>query len=322
PQPGDNLTVCDAEAHELFVLPLGKSLAMVAGNIGDQFPFAGGEAEEVGMADQMIGVFVMTGIVDEVADVVQDCRSLKNAAFPLHQPVWPGKHVKYLQGEPGHLHAVSSFDMTGVGKPENRLAPGAGSMLRRQHAVLPQAAQNQSLPDPPLIYHEKVRLAELKQFIDDHNPGNYDIGTVRVESGDGAELLEAFALQHGQQVHYVAAEDFVTMGRAVPLLATCQDHGGDGGDCPPGADDGSYSRVSPGKGLLEGFSDMAAQPFMGLRPRRFPLEKGFRQVHRPEVQGINLFHKPPDSGHQFQAAAADIDQQVSDPLHIEVVEGA
>src|SRR6185369_5975111 len=136
----------------------------------------------------------MTGVVDEVADIVQDCRRFENAALPLRQPVWPGKHVEYLQGEPGHLHAMVSFDMTGVGKPESRLAPAAGSMLQRQHAVLPQPPQNQSLPDPPLIYHEKVRLAELKQFIDDHNPGNYDIGAVRVESGDRAEFLETFAL--------------------------------------------------------------------------------------------------------------------------------
>src|SRR6185369_10710095 len=134
--------------------------------------------------------------------------------------------------------------------------------------------------------------------------------------------LEAFALQHCQQVHYVAAENFVAMSRAVPLLATCQDHGGNGGDCSPGADDGRDSRSPLGKGLFEGFSDMAAQPVMGLRPRCLSLEKGFRQINRSEIEGINLFHKPPDGGHQFEATAADIDQQVPASLHVEVVEGA
>ena len=59
------------KAGKVAVGFFGFGFAVVARQIGDDFPLARGEPEQVGVADQVVLVFVVLVVADEVTDIVQ-----------------------------------------------------------------------------------------------------------------------------------------------------------------------------------------------------------------------------------------------------------
>jgi hypothetical protein len=59
-------TIWFGEPRKTFMLLFRQRFAVVACNIGDNFPLAGSKSEKVRMANQMIGMFMVTRITDEV----------------------------------------------------------------------------------------------------------------------------------------------------------------------------------------------------------------------------------------------------------------
>lgn len=66
----DLILVLFAEVDEILMARFRFPLAVIAGDVGNQFALLGSEAEEVGVADQVIAVLVMSVIADEVADIM------------------------------------------------------------------------------------------------------------------------------------------------------------------------------------------------------------------------------------------------------------
>lgn len=81
----DELAVGRCQAHEGVMFLLRNRFAVIAGNIGNQLPLSGGEAEEVGMGDEMVGMFVVTGVVDKVADIMEDGRRFEKAFLVISE---------------------------------------------------------------------------------------------------------------------------------------------------------------------------------------------------------------------------------------------
>ena len=156
---------------------------MVAGYVGDQLALARGEAEEVGVADQVVGVLVVAGVIDEIADVVQQRGGLQKSHLPVGQAVTWRKGLEDLQGELGNLPGVPFVEMAGVGEFDGGIAPGAGGFVSGQQVLLAQSAQYQAFPDAALVDSQHVHLEIIHQLIHDGDPGDDDVGAVRVQAG-------------------------------------------------------------------------------------------------------------------------------------------
>ena len=69
------------EGHEVGVGFFGGGFAVVAGGVGEDVEFVEGEAFEVAVFDQVERVFVMAGVADVPADVVEQGCIFQKLAF-------------------------------------------------------------------------------------------------------------------------------------------------------------------------------------------------------------------------------------------------
>ncbi len=82
-----------------IVLALGERLAVIARNLGDQLALAGRETKQFRMADEMIGMFMVTAVGDKIADIVQQGGGLQQLAVRFFQVEGDGQRVKDGQGQ-------------------------------------------------------------------------------------------------------------------------------------------------------------------------------------------------------------------------------
>jgi hypothetical protein len=83
PQSGDRITTLLAEPGEFPVFLPGQCFTLVASHQCGKFPLSGCQAEQVGMADQVTGMFVMAVKGDDTADIVQERSRFQNTALIL-----------------------------------------------------------------------------------------------------------------------------------------------------------------------------------------------------------------------------------------------
>ncbi len=76
----DDASVVGLEGHEFAVLSFGLGTAVVSGGVGDDGDLSGGEAAEIAVDDEVVGVFVVFGVVHEVADIAEDRGGLNEFA--------------------------------------------------------------------------------------------------------------------------------------------------------------------------------------------------------------------------------------------------
>ena len=86
-QAADQQPVIRRKSVKGLMLPLGKRLAVIPGNVRDDLAFTRSEAKQIGVADQVVGMLVMARIVDEIAHVMQDGRRLEQPPCLLAKTV-------------------------------------------------------------------------------------------------------------------------------------------------------------------------------------------------------------------------------------------
>ncbi len=105
------------EAGEVVVPGLGESLAVVARQVGDDLPFARREIEQLGVADQVVGVLVVPVVADEVADIVQQGRRLQHLPGAVRRAAGSAaQRGEDRQGQLAHLLAMLFVTVAGAGK--------------------------------------------------------------------------------------------------------------------------------------------------------------------------------------------------------------
>lgn len=97
--------------------------AVIAGDVGDQFAFARGKAEQIGVADQMIGMTMVAIITDEVADIMKQAGGDEQVVVALIQSVTGGNGGKDGFCQAANLFGVLFVKATGPAELDQRFAP-------------------------------------------------------------------------------------------------------------------------------------------------------------------------------------------------------
>lgn len=72
-EPADEHLVLGSKAGKVLMLVLGQRLAVIAGDSCDELALPRGEAEQIRVADKVVGVLVMARIAYQVADIMEQC---------------------------------------------------------------------------------------------------------------------------------------------------------------------------------------------------------------------------------------------------------
>src|SRR6185369_13759558 len=155
-QTHDKRLILFFERLERQVLPFGNGLAVIPRHMGDQLPLAGRKTEQVGMANQVVGMLVVAAVADEVAGIVEDGRSLQKLAFSLFQTEGQRQRVEYGNRQMGHMAGVSFIHVAGMGELHDRILPGAWSRGLRHEPVPFHGTYDEPLADAAFIYHQPV----------------------------------------------------------------------------------------------------------------------------------------------------------------------
>ena len=112
-QPGQHpngVLIAGAEPGELDMPRLGRALAVVPGDEGDDLDLVVGEADQhVGVADDVVRVLVVSRVGDEQPDIGQQPGGLEQLLVLLAQPVQLARGVEQREGETGGVFGVGAF---------------------------------------------------------------------------------------------------------------------------------------------------------------------------------------------------------------------
>src|SRR6476659_5927431 len=88
---------------------------VVAGDIRDHQKLLGRKAAQLTVGDQVIGMLVMRAFVDEVSDVMKDCRKFEPVPLSVSQVMEPLCLVEEPQGKRGDVEAVGFRHLAAAG---------------------------------------------------------------------------------------------------------------------------------------------------------------------------------------------------------------
>jgi len=189
----DKEPVLGDEPGKTLMLFLRQGFTVIAGDMGDEFPLPGSEAEQVGMPDQVVGVLVVARITDEIADVMEKRRRFEHLPILFAEAERCFEYSEDLQGQPGHLAGMHFIVMAGTGEFEHCVPPVSRLPLRGEEVMPFQSLQDQSFPDPPFVYLQKVRLEKIHQLVNHDYPGDNDVRPVRIQSRHRFSLLQVLS---------------------------------------------------------------------------------------------------------------------------------
>ncbi len=87
------------EIAEIRMARIGRALAVIAGEVRDDRPLFRRQAHDVGVLDEVVAVFVVTRVVNVIADVVQDGSRAQEHSIANAERVHGLKVVEQLRGE-------------------------------------------------------------------------------------------------------------------------------------------------------------------------------------------------------------------------------
>ena len=151
-------------------MPVGRERpAVVAGDVGDQVALAGGEAVQVGVADQVQRVLVVGRLAHREADVVEQPGHLEQPPLGRPEAVQGTGLVEQRQGQGGHLASVGLVPGVPAGEVEHR--PAAPRVVRRRRRR-PGVAAGQLGDDHPFAQRPR-RQHQLAETEGLHDQGGH-----------------------------------------------------------------------------------------------------------------------------------------------------
>lgn len=298
------------EGEELGVAGGGHGLAVVAAEEGDFEALVGGEAGEIGVGDDVVGVLVVAHAVDGVAGVAKVGGGFEKAALFGGEAVPGLEGGEELAGEEGDLAGVLEVDAEAAGEllDEGALfvieaeAGGAG-------AAVGEVAED-AVAEAGGAVGEVGDGEAFEDSGEDGDAGDNDLGAAGADAGElaavvegeGGELLEeAVDLGEGgaAAVGFVAAGAGDTVGGA--------DDGGGGGGGADGAGEVAVFDAAGDDG--EFFVDEVLEAAEVGGGGRIVLEEGGVEADGAEGAGEGELEDAAIGLDDFGGASADVDDE-------------
>ena len=204
-----------AQGHELQVRGLGRALAVIAGDLGDQLDLTVGESLElIAVADHVVRVPVVRRVADEEAHVVEEAGSLEQVAVVEVELVDGGGGVEDLERQVGGSLNVADVLVVHLRHAEDRLPADVAQVVEAGRADGGSPVEEDPLPQRGLRHRHLLDGQTVEDLLEQHHAGDDDVLPPVVESGNPGSVIGARDARDG--VHYtregVAADD-LTVGR-------------------------------------------------------------------------------------------------------------
>ena len=143
------------------------------------------QRQPVGVHDELVAVLVVPPVAHQLTDVVQQCRRLEQRAL-LRRCSRAPRRAGRRAGARGSAPA-----RRGAGRPGSarRTRAARGGDRCRPGVVGARHLQQQALAQAERAHRDAARIGEVEQFRGDGEPGEDDVGALRVEPRDVAALL-------------------------------------------------------------------------------------------------------------------------------------
>ena len=162
---------------EIGVFFLRASAAMIAGNVGDQFQLVRLEAGQSAVENQVIAVFVVLIVVDQIPDILQLRGRFQQRLVGRIEPERLGQLAENRAGQGRHLLAMGQIDTTAGRECQGRRGPiGRKAQTLAQRAI--DHGQQQTIVHATGVHLQAVDLAAPHDGIDDGQSGDDDIDTI------------------------------------------------------------------------------------------------------------------------------------------------
>ena len=272
---------------------------MVAGHQRHELPLPFGEAGDVAVRDQVVGVLVVLAVAHGASHVVEQGRRLQDGSRRRRQHVEPGQVVEEGERHPRHLVGVHLVE--GEAPPQR---PGclAGAGVGRVATLPLQHVHEQALSQPGLDGGDALQPEPVHDRLEDDRSGDDDLAAPGVE--DPPPLVEPHPGEHLD-----GAPDALSGGHPAPALGGEGDDGADG----PRASERAARVREPRQGALEGLRGEGAHEVEPLRGHLAHRVEGLGETHRAdgdaeEARGV-VAHRDRELG----GAAADVHHEVAGP---------
>ena len=120
------------ELREIVMVHSGRRFAVIARDVGDHGDLISRESAQPGVADQVVGVFVVPLKRNVHARFMEESGTLEELALAGLEHVQVLELIEHPQRETGHMRGVGHVDVRPLGQLQNRGAPNAG----RRHGLL------------------------------------------------------------------------------------------------------------------------------------------------------------------------------------------
>ena len=178
----NGLAVGCIEVHELGVARLGRALAVVASDEGDELDLGIGEPDELGVADDVVRVQVVLGVRDHQADVRQESSSLQQVATRLVEAVDVAAGVEQLDGQTGHVFAVGGVVVAAGRQVAHRSESHVAERVELEPPVTLDRVEEHALAQGVVAEREALDVEHLGDSLEDQRAGEDDVRPRRVEA--------------------------------------------------------------------------------------------------------------------------------------------
>ncbi len=180
----DQRLVIGRQGHELGVGTLGRALAVIPGDLGDELDLTVGESGElIAVADDVVGVLVVRGVGDEQSHVVQQRRRLQQVACGEVETVGLVERIEQRQREIGGGLDVRDVLVEDLGHTQHRLAADVAEVTERRFAVAHRHVQEHPLAQGGLGHGHRFDGEPVEDLLEQDRAGDDDVDTLVLEAG-------------------------------------------------------------------------------------------------------------------------------------------
>jgi len=172
-----------AESAERGVRPRRRRLAMIARDRRDDFRLLRLETPEIAVLDQIVRVFVMPGVTDVRADIVEQRGEVEPLPLAIGQPMDAARLIEDRQREPRDLVRVLGPVTAALGQLDDAAAPHV-RVLPRLGDVLPVALdviEHQPLAQREVAQGDLGGVEMPQHGVEQDRAGDDEIGAPRIE---------------------------------------------------------------------------------------------------------------------------------------------
>ena len=296
------------EAAEVVVLMLGFGAPMVAGDVGDNFQFFGLKAFDAAVDDEVVRMFVVACVVDEVADVLHAGGRVEQVTVGRVEVVEFAEAGVDFGRQFGRVASVVEFDAALFGKAfDLGEVVGWGSLFAALHLF--DQRKQQSVADAVGVDLDEVHFEAAHDAVDDGEARDDDVGTVGTEAGDFAALFDREFSEAVDEVAQLGPRNLAACYGEARLAFGGHHHVGQRRKGAAGADD----QMRRNRNSVCIFFEVPVDPFLHaveiFAGHRLPAAELFGESHCAEVGGVDCFDLFAGGKDHFGAAAADIGKQ-------------